>query len=730
MPRQIFEDRNHGVWVATRRQGLFRFTGEELARVPLSSSLALAIADDNEGNLWVGTEGGGVSILRRRFCTVLNAANGLPPFIDAVCPDDQGGVWLAARKSGIHHFTDARCEPVPGTNGLTASSVATDPAGALWIGANTGLYRLAKQANGAPEEIDATVPGVRTLLCARDGSVWFATVRGVVGRVADAKTHLFSVEEGYANDRVTSMAEDPHGAVWLGSVAGSLRRFSDGHLTPIALPPDIPVLPIHALHFDAEGRLWIGTAEGLLLYTDGRFRRFTTADGLMDTLIVQINEDNSGHFWFGSSHGLFRASRDQLLEVAAGHLAKIETTKIGRDDGVPSLSLLVGAQPLAARDVRGRLWFTAIQGAVVVDPVKFSALLPSLRIVHQETRVDGRVLESKSGLKCPSGKHRIEFEFAVLSYTAMGKIKVQHQLEGIDPDWIDAGASRTASYSSLPPGKYTLRFKARASDDAAPGNEGVVQFAIVPAWWQTRAAEIGAMGLALGVAFGTFRRYSHWRLKLQLEKLQREHALEKERTRIARDLHDELGGSLTRIAFGVDQLKRNFSAPESHALLDQLSQRVRRHASDLQRVVWVVSPKNDTLSQVCSFINRFAQDYFRDSPAQCLVHSSSDIPADPISPEVQHHLIAVAKEAFNNILKHARATQVTVTTRFQAPVFTLSIADNGIGFAAGVETDADHNGLPNMQARAAEIGARLEIRSQPGAGTTLMLTWIRRADSA
>ena len=97
---------------------------------------------------------------------------------------------------------------------------------------------------------------------------------------------------------------------------------------------------------------------------------------------------------------------------------------------------------------------------------------------------------------------------------------------------------------------------------------------------------------------------------------------------------------------------------------------------------------------------------------------------------MQHHLIAVAKEAFNNILKPARATQVTVTTRFQAPVFTLSIADNGIGFAAGVETDADHNGLPNMQARAAEIGARLEIRSQPGAGTTLMLTWIRRADSA
>jgi len=177
-----------------------------------------------------------------------------------------------------------------------------------------------------------------------------------------------------------------------------------------------------------------------------------------------------------------------------------------------------------------------------------------------------------------------------------------------------------------------------------------------------------------------------------------------ERARIARDLHDELGGSLTRIAFGADQLKRRLAGSELHPLLEQLDDRIRRHASDLRRVVWMESAKNGSLDRLASLIARFGEDYFRDSRVECIVRISDPIPSDVIQPDVQHNLMVIAAQ-------------------FQQSVFSLTIKDNGIGFAPGADEDYDHNGLSNMRARIAEIHGKLEIRSQPGAGTEVSVLW-------
>jgi signal transduction histidine kinase len=126
---------------------------------------------------------------------------------------------------------------------------------------------------------------------------------------------------------------------------------------------------------------------------------------------------------------------------------------------------------------------------------------------------------------------------------------------------------------------------------------------------------------------------------------------------------------------------------------------------------------------VVFFIGRFAQDYFRDSAVTCLLRNSAGIPSDPIQPEVQHNLIAIAKEAFNNVLKHARATHVVIEARFNPPTFELMIKDDGIGFVPTAGDDDDHNGLVNMRARIAEIGGNLEIRGEPGKGTTVLIRW-------
>ena len=138
-------------------------------------------------------------------------------------------------------------------------------------------------------------------------------------------------------------------------------------------------------------------------------------------------------------------------------------------------------------------------------------------------------------------------------------------------------------------------------------------------------------------------------------------------------------------------------------------------------MVWTVSPKNNSLDRLAGFIGRFAQNFFRDSGVVCLMRGQREVPALPIAPDVQHHVLAVAKEAINNSLKHARATQVIVECKYANGWFALSIRDNGVGFRPSAVEHAERNGLSNMQTRIAEIGGRICIDSAPGKGCAITL---------
>ena len=718
LPRQVFEDHNHSVWIATGRRGLFRYAQGKLERIAGLDDFTRTVAEDRESNIWVGTEGSGVSMLRQNFFSLYDAQAGLPETTSgAVCVDSAGDAWFANRQGGAVRAHDGHFQVAADTGRLGVNTICPDREGNLWIGANQGLYRIPSDPAGPPRQFPLPPMDVRTLFCARNGDVWFASAAGAVGFVHGDHFRLLSTHDGYPMERGnTAIAEDPNGAIWIGAGSGSLWQFSGGELSRVVLPSSIPVVPIHALYVDAAGLLWIGTANGLVLRQDGGFRRFTEAEGIFDRIIFQIQEDNLGYLWLGSRHGLYRVSRKSLLSLAGGTADKVSSMAIGKEDGLPATSMIVNGQPLSWKDSKGTLWFTTVHGVLAVDPAKIAIPSAHPTLLVEQMLLDGRALDMTSPVRVPGGRHRLEFQFAVLSYAAAENIHLRHQLEGIDPGWVETGAGRTASYSSLPPGKFRLRV-------TTEGGSGGLDFSVTPAWWQTIYARIAAVALLIGGAGWAISRYAHWHLKREIERLKQEHAVDYERARIARDLHDELGGSLTRIAFGADQLKRRLAGSELHPLLEQLDDRIRRHASDLRRVVWMESAKNGSLDRLASLIARFGEDYFRDSRVECIVRISDPIPSDVIQPDVQHNLIAIAKEAFNNVLKHAHATQVVIAAQFQQSVFSLTIKDNGIGFVPGADEDYDHNGLSNMSARIAEIHGKLEIRSQPGAGTEVSVLW-------
>jgi signal transduction histidine kinase len=338
-----------------------------------------------------------------------------------------------------------------------------------------------------------------------------------------------------------------------------------------------------------------------------------------------------------------------------------------------------------------------------------------------EIRVDGRARPAGPDLRLAAGDRAVTFLFGAPSFIAPERVQLRHQLVGHDPDWIASGSERQAHYAQLAPSRYALQVAARHSDGAWGPAETVQAFTVLPAWWQRGGARAAMAALAALPVLLLARYGSQRKLRRRLERLEQAHALDKERARIARDLHDELGAGLTQIGMLAHRLKRRSREPEIAPALGQLAAKTRRLAGELEGIVWTMSPKNDSLDRFAAYLVRFAHDFFQDSTIACVVRRPELIPPCGFAPDVQHHLLAVVKEALANALKYSGATQVTLTLGYSQGVFALGIVDNGAGFAAESGESDECNGLRNMRARIQEIGGRLQIDSAPRRGTSIQV---------
>jgi signal transduction histidine kinase len=324
---------------------------------------------------------------------------------------------------------------------------------------------------------------------------------------------------------------------------------------------------------------------------------------------------------------------------------------------------------------------------------------------------------------------KLEFHFTAPTYLAPERVRFRYRLEGFESAWVESGTRRFATYPALRPGRYVFTVSASNGGHEWSAVPARVALEILPMWWETWWARFLALSVAGVSLVALVRFWSQRRLKARLALFEQNQRLELERVRIARDLHDDLGASLTQASMMAEELSED--GGDSIATKAQsavLAARVRTIARDLDAVVWTVSPKNDSLASLSAYLADYAEEYFRASPLECRTHVDQNIPAAPLSPEIRHHLFMIAKEVLNNVLKHARAKTVDLTMRMVADVFELIIADNGIGFSTSAAGSSGRNGLRNLHARASESGCSLEIVSTPQ-GTTATLRLSAKARS-
>ena len=724
-PVALLEDRTGALWIGTASSGLFRYDGTAISKVETSHGRIRTLTEDREGNIWVGTDGGGLNRVRQRVVELQGKESGLPfETVRSVCEDASGALWLVTQDGGVVRSKGGPWESVSGAEdwpGGQANCVACDAAGVVWIGTfSRGLYRwqdgkftTLQRRNGLAEA------DVRSLLADRATNLWIGSASGsVVQRLRDGQFQNFTQPEG---DRaVRAMVEDTAGRIWLGTLGRRLLRVDGDKLVDETLRTELPARPIRCLTATSDGSLWIGYAGGGLgRLKAGRFARLSTKEGLYDPDICSLMPDDEGRIWFASDHGIFHATKSKLDNMAEGKAAVVKSVVYGQDDGLPSLQGYYGYAPGAARCRDGRILLPTHSGLAIVRPglALANPILP--RVIIESVAVDGgaaRTGDGETALRLPPRHRKLEVTFTAPSFIAPEKVRYRHRLDGWDDDWVDAGDQHHVTYPRLPAGEY--QFRVAACNSAGVWNESAATFGLVvlPFIWQTWWFRTVTTLLFTACVVAVVRYVSFRRLRTTLRRLEQETALQRERARIAEDIHDDLGAHMTQISLLGELTQRR--PEQARELAGQMATMARKGINSLDEIVWAVNPQNDTLPHLLDYAGQYAVDFLKAAGVRCRLDFPADPPARALSAEARHGLLLVIKEALNNVVKHAQASEVSLRASVSDGELRWEIADNGRGFATSSD-DAQANGLRNMRQRLAKLGGDCTIESQPGAGTKI-----------
>jgi signal transduction histidine kinase len=683
-----------------------------------------------------------------------------------------GVIWAAKPSDGLYCWAGRKFSRLSGSDvalrypEANVLLVARD--GSCWAGGARGLLRFPdpnSQSLGDSSHFTLAGHNVISLAEGHDGTLWAGTREGEIWRLSPATPHStldswIAQSNYFQTHPITALIEQNDGKLWVGTAGAGLFRCNDQGRLHFGVTNGLLSNLIRALYVDSQGALWIGTAGGgLSRWLDGQISTFTTREGLPDNTISQVVEDNSSRLWLGSNRGLACVDKGDLGRLAAGKVPAVYPQVYGRADGMLSEECTSGFCPAGLKTRAGLLWFSTLKGIVVADPRPQAAPVPSPSVVLEETLVDGvvsgRVGEWVSGkdrsssdsysptysithLPSPSsgppadtsthltiapGKHRFEFHYTGLSFSAPDRVRFRYRLEGWDPDWVEAGTRRTAPYGYVPHGQYRFEVTACNSDGIWNDQGASLVLTVLPYFWQTPwfigLAALGLLSSVGGAARFVERRKNRRRLAL----LEQERALEHERARIAQDLHDDLGSSLTRISLLSDLVKGDKdNAAQVEAQAAKISQSAMQTVRALEEIVWALRPGSDSLQSLVEYIAHFANELFEGDGARCRLDLPHDLPERSLPPDMRHNIFLVVKEALANSLKHAAAKEVRVQAKVAANSLEILVQDDGIGFAPQtLPVEGQRHGLGNMRRRAEAMGGNLTVESALGQGTSIKL---------
>lgn len=691
-----------------------------------------AVCEDHEGNIWMASGSSGLFKLREKKVTMLLPADAWQGrSVLTVTPASAGGLWVGTEGAGLYHLQDGNWTHFGSEAGLRNQYVWSvhEEKGNVWIGTWIGLSQQSGEHFVTAPGTEVFWTAITALLPASRGGMWVGSRIGFM-HYRDGAMRWLEPEGQRKLREVRAIAEHSDGTVWVGCNGDGLGRIRDGEIRQFRQPDGLNSDFVQCLHLEPEGTLWIGTrGGGLDRFKDGRFSAVTTANGLIHGSICQIEDDGLGYFWISSRGGIMRVSKQELDDCADGQLSRVNCLSYGLNDGLLTLACSGGLQPASCKMADGRLVFATDRGLAVIDPreVKLNPRAPPVSI--ESLRAGERIFASGELLGRPievgPDQFRIEIKYAGLSFAAPEKVQFKRRLEGLESDWIPVGGERTAVYNYVPPGHYVFRVTASNNDGVWNPAGRSLSFVVLPHFWQTLWFKLLVLATLLLATGGVVWVQARRRLQRKLEVLQRQRAIEAERTRIARDMHDDLGANLTRITMLSETARRDLGdSVRAEEGLRQIYETARGVTRAMDEIVWAVNPKHDSFESLVYYFEKFAQDLLGAAGMRCRLDMPVEFPSWRPNSEVRHNLFLAFKEALNNAARHSGADTVTVSLEVSEDNCRLTVGDNGRGWGGAIappetgEQDrvASGNGLANMRTRMHRIGGACEVDGAPGKG--------------
>ena len=733
----------YGVKRPLVRSGLLKPEEEQLVD-SLPASLGphspTAFYQDREGILWIGTVTAGLWRVRRQVVSTLSEKQGLRDHnVYPIYQDRAGAIWIGAWPNTLNRYDHGKFQYFTERDGLTPfiSALYEDRTGELWVAAyggdrsNPGKgdgLRVFKNGRFVPPTGLRNLGTVRAILRDRHGALWFGCEDRLV-RYQKGVLRTFSTRDGLATNYIEVIVEDHNGNLWIGG-QGGLTRFSGDRFTPYTVRDGLPSPTVRALYVDRENILWIGTYDGGLgRLENGQFTRYTTRDGLFSSGVFQILEDSRGYFWISSNQGIYRVQKEELNNFARGKTRTITSIAYGKADGMLNIECNGGHWPAGIQARDGKLWFPTEDGVAFIDPERVSINRNPPPVIIESCLVDRRPVPCDKPVRLSPAQTSFEIQYTALSFLNPERIRFKYKLEGLDQDWIDAGSRRTAYYSHVPPGDYSFKVIAANSDWVWNMQGTHLPVSVLPpfyrTWWFVSVIFIACAGT---VVFGWQHRVSQLqRAYAAQEAFSRQliASQERERKRIAGELHDSLGQQLLIIKnWAVLALSSLDGAKSPKEPLDEISSTASHAVEEMRDIAYNLRPyqleKLGLTAAVRGLIGRVS--------ASSNIRFTAQI--DPIdglfSQEVEISIYRIVQEALNNTIKHSQATTGRVLVTNNSGTVDLRLEDNGRGFIPPEGRAPQQNskgfGLLGITERVRMLGGRLVIQSAPGEGATIHIS--------
>jgi len=697
----------------------------------LSSRDVTALAEDLHGNLWLGSTGGAMKMARNGIRTY-GEADGLRRTSFGSLFEDRAGDLFAitgpSNEGFLQRFDGKRFTAIQlRPNGFSDLGWGwnqigfEDHAGEWWVHSVNGVFRFPHVARF--EQLQHTRP--KAIYTKRDGlagneifrlfedskgDIWISTTGGDGNGLSrwqrsTGSLRTFSREPGFPKSFYlpTAFREDRVGALWIGFFSGGVARYRDNGFQFFGPDEGIQGGEVMDIFTDHTGRLWIGTVRGGLIRVDDpaldhpRASVYTTAQGLSSNEVRCTTEDLFGRLYIGTGRGLDRLNPDGGIE----HFTSAD-------------GLALGESVVALRDRQGALWFGNTQGLSrwLPEPPQPRSPPPirirgvRVRGVPQPISELGESAVPQFSL--PTSQNQLQFDFVSIGFRPGERPRYQYMLEGADTAWTPPTELRTVNFASLPPASYRFLVRAVDPSGAPSATPATAAFTILPPYWQRWWFRLLALLVCGSLLYGAHR-YNLNRL-LELERI---------RMRIATDLHDDIGASLSQVALLSEVVGQQVDGDARvRAPLEQIGSISRQLVDLMSDIVWSINPKRDTLGDLIQRMRGFASDVF---PVRHIAfqfrapEAGQDLQLDI---EARRQVYLIFKESVNNIVRHAEASEAEIDFRIERDSLVLRMSDNGKGFESRSES-AGH-GLASMQERAERLGGEFVVSSNER-GTTVTL---------